>query len=436
MTNRDIIIAVVSTLVVCLFGPYVSNSLGSQVTAVLELFKVNESDIRVINSIITTFLVVVTISVVICIGLYFKYWKKEAETIVMQCYSSRTPQLNSTPIHRNPQVNHVQHERIGKTTKEPEIFTGKEPEFWFKRFRLYVENNGIAPHKQLSTLLSFMDNNAMSLVENSVSQNTYDLDQLESQFITLFDDKCQTFTDKQAAFYNRKQLVHEGITTYHSELIKLCKSAWGCYTATEVLEDAVKGVFLDGLFDEQVKRAVKLSQPNNLFEAVGEARRVNQLINNSQNMSSQKAVFSSTQSSTSYPSYPKNSSLNQPNPVSYSRSYEDTRKCNYCGTMGHIERACKQKSADDDRIQLQQLSQTQQTPVMNRNNNSLGSSMNGSYVSSSSSSSPNMNTSILNQTPQPPVSNYNYSSNQNSSVPQNQNNSYQSLFQSTQQPRI
>ena len=149
MTNRDIIIAVVSTLVVCLFGPYVSNSLGSQVTAVLELFKVNESDIRVINSIITTFLVVVTISVVICIGLYFKYWKKEAETIVMQCYSSRTPQLNSTPIHRNPQVNHVQHERIGKTTKEPEIFTGKEPEFWFKRFRLYVENNGIAPHKQL-----------------------------------------------------------------------------------------------------------------------------------------------------------------------------------------------------------------------------------------------------------------------------------------------
>jgi hypothetical protein len=268
------------------------------------------------------------------------------------------PRLDQTALNNSQQNgsinnNRTNENRYSKTCKPPETFKrGTDPKIWFTRFKLYTNERQTPDDQIFSTLMSFMDNENIEIVENSIAYNNcFNLAALEKAFVELYDDKVTNSTTLKNNFYSRKQLEGEGLIQYAAALTSLAKKAWQGIGSEDILLMEVKDTFINGILDESVRKTLKQHQPLTLQEAINEAKEINYVINDNLNLS--------TSIRSNQTSYNQRNNHQQNNQNSQMQNQNNTQNlmftCSYCGVPGHPTLRCRKKAQDEQQTNLQQL---------------------------------------------------------------------------------
>jgi Ca2+/Na+ antiporter len=145
-------------------------------------------------------------------------------------------------------------------------------ENWWRRIKLYVENNNV-PLKEVRTLLLYyMDDDCSAMAECNLPRQVVGLEELGHEVIKLFGRLDRNLVDSLGEFYSRRQKPGEDVRTYMTELWKLAKEASrGCYWEPRNFDETVRERFVNGIANETVMMYVVQKGPSTSREALAMA---------------------------------------------------------------------------------------------------------------------------------------------------------------------
>ncbi|RNA04167.1 hypothetical protein BpHYR1_033939 [Brachionus plicatilis] len=131
---------------------------------------------------------------------------------------------------------------------KPAQFTKRtDLDTWWKRFELYVTSAKVPSVKLRNCLLTFLDDECLSVFDNCTPQVPLALYDLSKQMQMLFGTIKPISIDAKEDFYSRRQRHDEDAKSYFEDLWRLAKIAFRSETSVFNVDAIVRDRFLNGL---------------------------------------------------------------------------------------------------------------------------------------------------------------------------------------------
>jgi hypothetical protein len=234
-------------------------------------------------------------------------------------------------------------------------------ENWWRRFRLYVENNNVPLNELRTLLLYYLDDDCSAMAECNLPDCILSLDALEREVLRLFGKLESNAFDHLGRFYNRRQQPGEDVRSYMTELWKLAReSARVCDWTQDNMDSSVRDRFIQGLDSETVMMYLLQKHPRTSREALWMACDVVSQLSltkpKADGVSKIGAPMNNVSTSQTVPDWNLSGSVSGqpslPYRITTGPSVSSSITCHYCKEPGHLIARCYKRQKDEQEAQV------------------------------------------------------------------------------------